>query len=38
MAYPFSSCDYHLYSFYPRTVGDYHTLPDTAVWDSSAEI
>ena len=28
---PTSRCDYHLYSFFPRTVRDWNTLPQQTV-------
>ena len=32
-----SSCDYHLYSFFPRTVRDWNILPEVVVKASSPE-
>jgi len=32
------SCDYHLYSFFPRTVRDWNILPEAVVRASSPEV
>ena len=34
---PSSRCDYHLYSFFPRTVGDWNTLSQQAVQPRTVE-